>query len=65
MEWTSKYIIFLPEESKIEFGFWLKLSFSIFAGMIVVVGLIVHRRILSFLSRNTGRKHYGKKIGEL
>ena len=65
MEWTSKYIIFLPVPSKLEFGFWMKLSFSIFAGMIVVVGLIVHRRILSFLSRNTGKKHCVKKIGEL
>jgi hypothetical protein len=64
MEWTSKYIIFLPEKSNIEFGFWLKLSFSIFTAMIVVMGLIVHRRILSFLKRNTGRKHCGKKMGE-
>ena len=37
MEWTSKYIIFLPVKSNLEFGFWLKLSFSIFAAIDIIV----------------------------
>ena len=54
MERPLRNIVFLALKNDIDFDFGLKISFSIFVAVIIVMGLIVHRRILSFLSRNTG-----------
>ena len=56
MEWPLRNIVFSPMKNNIEFGLGLKISFSMFVIVIIIMGLIVHRRILSFLNRNTGMR---------
>ena len=55
MEWPLKYIIFfvLPDDFQLEL--WLKITYSILEVAIIFCGLIVHRRILTFLNRQSGR----------
>ena len=55
MEWPLKYIIFFPLPDDVKFGLLLKLTYCILTVAIIISGLIVHRRVLSFLNRQTGR----------
>ena len=55
MEWPLKYIIFFALPDDVKFGFWLKLTYCFLTVVIIVCGLVVHRRVLSFLNRQTGR----------
>ena len=55
MERSIKYIIFYSLPDDFQFGIWLKLTYAILTFVIIVFGLIVHRRILTFLNRQTGR----------
>ena len=55
MERSIKYIIFYSLPDDFQFGIWLKLTYTILTFAIIIGGLILHRRILTFLNRQTGR----------
>ena len=55
MEGSVKYMMFHAIQDNIEFGFWVKFSFSIFLAIIIVLAFVVHRRIIAFLNRQRGK----------
>ena len=55
MEWPIRLVIFDPLPNAFELSFLIKIIFSIISIFIIVFGLLVHRRILSFLKKNDDR----------
>ena len=55
MEWTIPLIFFDPLPNSFELSFFIKIIFSIISIFIIILGLLVHRRILSFLKNNDER----------
>ena len=55
MEWPQKYIIFFSPPDNFQFGTCLKLTYLTLTVAIIVCGLLIHQRILIFLSKQTGR----------
>ena len=55
MEWPITLIIFDPLQNDFEFSFLIKLIFGVSSIFIVIFGLKVHQRILSFVKKNDGR----------
>ena len=61
MEWPITLIIFDPLPNDFEFSFLVKLIFGVSSIFIIIFGLKVHLRILSFVKKNDGR-HVDKII---
>ena len=55
MEWPIPLIFFNPLPNAFELSFLIKIIFSIICIFIIIFGLLVHRRILSFLKKNDER----------
>ena len=55
MEWTLPLIFFDPLPNPFELSFFIKIIFSIISIFIIIFGLLVHRRILSFVKKNDNR----------
>ena len=55
MEWQVKLIIFDPLPNDFELSFLIKSIFGVGSIIIVIFGLKVHQRILSFVKKNDGR----------
>ena len=55
MEWPITLFIFDPLQNDFEFSFLIKLIFGVSSIVIVIFGLKVHQRILSFVKKNDGR----------
>ena len=55
MEWPIKLIIFDPLPNDFDLSFLIKLIFAICSIFTVIFGLLVHRKILSFVKKNDGR----------
>ena len=55
MEWPIPLIFFNPLPNTFELSFLIKIIFSIICIFIIIFGLLVHRRILSFLKKNDDR----------
>ena len=55
MEWTIPLIFFDPLPNSFELSLIIKIIFSIISIFIIILGLLVHRRILSFLKKNDER----------
>ena len=55
MEWPIRLIFFNPLPNAFELSFLIKIIFSIICIFIIIFGLLVHRRILSFLKKNDDR----------
>ena len=55
MEWPLSLIIFDPLPNDFEFSSFIKSIFGVSSIFIVISGLKVHKRILSFVKKNNGR----------
>ena len=55
MEWTIPLIFFDPVPNPFELSLFIKIIFSIISIFIIILGLLVHRRILSFVKKNDER----------
>ena len=55
MEWPATLIIFDPLPNDFELSFLIKLIFGVGSISIIIFGLKVHQRILSFVKKNDGR----------
>ena len=55
MEWPIHLVIFHPLPNAFELSFLIKIIFSIISIFIINFGLLVHRRILSFVKKNNDR----------
>ena len=55
MDWPLTLIIFDPLTNDFEFSPFIKLIFGVSSIFIVIFGLKVHKRILSFVKKNNGR----------
>ena len=55
MEWPIRLIFFNPLPNGFELSFLIKIIFSIICIFIIIFGLLVHQRILSFLKKNDNR----------
>ena len=55
MEWPIRLIFFNPLPNAFELSFLIKIICSIISILIIIFGLFVHRRILSFLKKNDNR----------
>ena len=55
MEWPIPLIIFDPLPDDFELSFLIKLVCAVGSIFIIVFGLLVHQRILSFVKKNDGR----------
>ena len=55
MEWPVTLIIFDPLPNDFELSFLTKLIFGVGSIFIIIFGLKVHQRILSFVKKNDGR----------
>ena len=55
MEWPIQLIFFNPLPNAFELSFLIKIIFSVISILIIIFGLLVHRRILSFLKKNDNR----------
>ena len=55
MEWTTPLVFFDPLPNSFELSLIIKIIFSIISIFIIILGLLVHRRILSFVKKNDER----------
>ena len=55
MEWPIHLVIFDSLPNNFELSFLIKIIFSIISVFIIIFGLLVHRRILSFVKKNDDR----------
>ena len=55
MEWPIPLIIFDPFPDDFEMSFLIKVVCAVCSIFIIVFGLLVHQRILSFVKKNDGR----------
>ena len=55
MEWPITLIIFVQLPNDFELSILIKLIFAVISVFIVIFGLLVHQRILSFVKKNDGR----------
>ena len=55
MEWQVKLIIFDPLPNDFELSFLMKSIFGVSSIFIIIFGLKIHQRILSFVKKNDGR----------
>ena len=55
MEWTTPLVFFDPLPNSFELSLIIKIIFSIISIFIIILGLLVHCRILSFVKKNDDR----------
>ena len=55
MDWTIPLVFFYPLPNPFELSFFFKIIFSIISIFIIILGLLVHCRILSFVKKNDDR----------
>ena len=55
MEWTIPLVFFDPLPNPFQLSFFFKIIFSIISIFIIILGLLVHCRILSFVKKNDDR----------
>ena len=63
MEWPIESIIFQRIVDNFELSLWFKVMTSVCSILILISGLLVHQRVLSFLKNNDGR-HVDQIIGK-
>jgi hypothetical protein len=52
---SVKDILFDPIQDESEFGFWVKLSLSIFLIVMIILAFIVHHKLIVFLKKKQGK----------
>ena len=52
---TTPLVFFDPQPNHFELSLFIKIIFSIISIFIIILGLLVHRRILSFVKKNDER----------